>query len=134
MADARLFPLDGGTRRNPEVERWLAARPTELQKIARRWLEEMRNAGHDVLELLHGGHPTACVRHLAFGYVNAFRDHVNIGFFLGSGLEDPTGMLQGNGRFMRHVKLRPGEVRNEEALSRLIAAAYKDVETRLQAS
>ena len=133
MADTRLFPLEGGARRSSEVERWLTAQPTELHKIARRWFEEMRNAGQDVVELLHDGQPTACVQNLAFGYVNVFRQHVNVGFFLGSSLEDPTNLLQGTGRFMRHVKLRPEEVQSEAALSQLIEAAYKDMKARLEA-
>lgn len=134
MPDTRLFPLEGGVRRSPDVEAWLSAQPPRLQKIARRWFNEMRSAGPDVLELLHDGHPTACVENLAFAYVNAFREHVNVGFFLGSSLEDRTKLLLGTGRFMRHVKLRPHEVQDEEGLSQLIVSAYKDMKARLGGS
>ena len=48
------------------------AHPNELADIARRWFEVMRNTGNDVGELLHDGHPTACVEDAAFAYVNAF--------------------------------------------------------------
>jgi len=78
-----------------------------------------------VRELLHDGHPTACVDNLAFGYVNAFKDHVNVGFFLGARLHDPAGLLEGSGRFMRHVKIRPGAVLDEAALRGLIVAAWE---------
>jgi hypothetical protein len=37
-----------------------------------------------------------------------FTAHVNVGFFRGAELSDPNGLLQGTGKFMRHVKLRPG--------------------------
>lgn len=90
----------------------------------------MRSCGPDVLELLHDGHPTACVGNLAFGYVNAFRAHVNIGFFFGSVLEDPAGLLEGTGRFMRHVKVGPDFLQPKQALRELIAAAYADVKSR----
>ena len=33
----------------------------ELGAIAQRWFEVMRDCGDDVRELLHDGHPTACV-------------------------------------------------------------------------
>ena len=56
-------------------------------------------------ELLHDGHPTACVADAAFAYVNAFTAHVNVGFFRGAELVDPARMLEGTGRYMRHVKL-----------------------------
>lgn len=102
----------------------------ELGAIARRWFEVMRECGNDVRELLHDGHPTACVGDAAFAYVNAFRAHVNVGFFRGAGIADPAGLLQGTGRFMRHVKLRPGCHTDATALMTLIRTAYADIKAR----
>jgi hypothetical protein len=42
---------------------------------------EMRNRGQDVAELLHDGHPTACVGEAAFGYVDMFSSHVTSASF-----------------------------------------------------
>lgn len=105
----------------------------ELGAIAKRWFQVMRECGGDVSELLHDGHPTVCVDGAAFGYVNAFRAHVNVGFFRGAELPDPGGLLEGTGRFMRHVKLRPGEDRDLGPLTDLIHAAYVDIHRRLKA-
>jgi hypothetical protein len=77
-----------------------------LGVIARHWFEVMRECGDDVRELLHDGHPTACIGDAAFGYVNAFTAHVNVGFFRDAEMEDPESLLEGTGKFMRHVKLR----------------------------
>lgn len=99
----------------------------ELGAIAQRWFEVMRGCGDDVRELLHDGHPTACVGDAAFGYVNAFRAHVNVGFFRGAELADPAGLLEGAGRFMRHVKLGPGRDVDAKALAKLIETAYADI-------
>jgi hypothetical protein len=93
----------------------------------------MRKCGDDVRELLHDGHPTACVGDAAFGYVNAFTAHVNVGFFLGAYLTDPAGLLEGTGKSMRHVKLRPGTEINGEALAALIQAAYSRVKSQARA-
>ena len=101
----------------------------ELRAIARHWFDVMRERGDDVRELLHDGHPTACVADAAFGYVNAFTAHVNVGFFLGARLADPAGLLEGTGKNMRHVKLRPGARINRKALAGLIQAAYSRVKT-----
>ena len=68
----------------------------------------------------------------AFGYVNAFRAHVNVGFFYGAALDDPAGLLEGTGKRMRHVKLRWGQQVNAAALSELVAAAYRDIRLRLK--
>jgi hypothetical protein len=91
----------------------------------------MRNCGPDVTELLHDGHPTACVEDAAFGYVNVFTSHVNIGFFHGASLKDPSLLLQGTGRFMRHVKAKPGALPDRPALEALIQAAYLDIKAKL---
>jgi len=99
--------------------------------MARPWFERMRECGPDVRELLHDGHPTACLGDAAFGYVNAFSAHVNVGFFHGATLDDPACLLEGAGKRMRHVKLRWGEPVNVGALNELIAAAYRDVRLRL---
>ena len=69
----------------------------------------------------------------AFAYVNAFTAHVNVGFFCGAALPDPAGLLEGSGRFMRHVKLRPGRPVDAAVLQALIDAAYADVKLRLTA-
>ena len=105
----------------------------ELGTIAQRWFEVLRACGDDVRELLHDGHPTACVEDAAFAYVHAFRDHVNVGFYRGAELADPDGLLEGNGRFMRHVKLRPGGDVDAAALTKLIDIAYTDMQERMKA-
>ena len=107
--------------------------PSELGAIAKRWFEVMRKCGGDVRELLHDGHPTVCVDDAAFAYVNAFKAHVNVGFFRGAEIADPEGLLEGTGRFMRHVKLRPGEDVDASALKSLIHTAYADIKQRLKA-
>ena len=107
--------------------------PDELGAIARRWFEAMRECGDDVRELLHDGHPTACVGEAAFAYVNAFKAHVNVGFFRGAELADPNGLLEGTGKLMRHVKLRPERDVDAPALTKLIETAYTDMKERLEA-
>ncbi|QPF76833.1 DUF1801 domain-containing protein [Roseateles sp. DAIF2] len=116
---------------DPAIEAWMAGQADELGEIARHWFAVIRRcAGAELRELLHDGHPTACVGDAAYAYVNAFRAHVNVGFFLGTGLADPAGLLQGSGRFMRHVKLRPGEAVDAAALEALIERACRDMDAR----
>lgn len=119
--------------RAPAVDVWLAARPEPLGALARAWFHRLRACGPDVRELLHDGHPTACVGDAAFAYINAFTTHVNLGFFQGASLPDPQGLLEGSGRFMRHVKLRPGVPLPTEHLERLVLAAYRDMQARVTA-
>ena len=104
--------------------------PEELGAIARRWFDVIRNCGDDVRELIHDDAPTACVSDAAFAYVDAFTAHVNVGFFDGAELADPTGLLEGTGKFMRHVKLKPGQNIDSRALTSLIESAYAEIKRR----
>jgi hypothetical protein len=130
MTNLMRFP--SAVRRDPDVDAWFAH--DGLRQFALPWFEQMRGCGADVRELLHDGHPTACVDDAAFGYVNAFTAHVNVGFFQGAFLADPAGLLEGTGKRMRHVKLRWAEPVNTAALGELITAAYRDMRLRLRSS
>ncbi|MGD9905254.1 MAG: DUF1801 domain-containing protein [Vicinamibacterales bacterium] len=123
------FPT--AVRHDPAIDTWLDAQVPGLGPIARTWFEHLRCCGADVRELMHDGCPTACVGDAAFGYVGVYRAHVNVGFYFGADLDDPTGLLEGRGRRMRHVKLRPGAERDSAALLALVAQAYDDVTRRL---
>jgi hypothetical protein len=129
---SQLFRFPSAVRRDPAIEIWMHEHSGELGVIAQEWFEVMRACGEDVRELLHDGHPTACVADAAFGYVNAFKAHVNVGFFRGAEMANPEGILQGTGKFMRHVKLRPGTSTDTAALSALIDAAYSHIKARVE--
>ena len=126
-----LFRLDNSADRHPAVEQWLDDHGGLLGAIAWRWFDALRQCGDDVKEVIHDGQPTVCVDGAAFAYVDVFTSHVNVGFFQGAALPDPAGILEGTGKFMRHVKIRPGLEVNTAALSTLIDVAYADVKDRL---
>jgi hypothetical protein len=128
---SQLMRFPSAVRRDPDIEAWFS-RHDELRWFVQPWFERMRACGADVRELLHDGAPTACVGDAAFGYVNAFSAHVNVGFFFGAALQDPAGLLEGGGKRMRHVKLRLAHPVDAAALSDLIAAAYRDMRLRLE--
>ncbi len=94
----------------------------------------MRECGPDVGELMHDGCPVVCIGDAPFAYVNVVTNHMNVGFFLGAELDDPERLLEGSGKRMRHVKLRPGAPVDDAALRALIDAAYQDLKTRLKTS
>ena len=129
----QLMRFPSSVKRDSAIDAWMNEHSGELRTIAQHWFEVMRDCGEDVRELLHDGHPTACVADAAFAYVNAFKAHVNVGFFRGAELADPTGLLEGTGKFMRHVKLRPSCEVDATALMKLIDTAYVDMKGRHKA-
>lgn len=128
-----MFRFPEALERSALVERWLNAQTGELGALARAWFAFIRQCGSDVRELMHDGHPTACVGDTAFVYVGVFKAHVTVGFFHGDALPDPAGLLQGTGKHMRHVKMIPGRAVDGSSIETLITAAYRDICARLRA-
>ena len=131
----QLLRFNGAVERDPAIDAWMKEHGGELGAIAHEWFEVMRKCGDEVRELLHDGCPVACLGDAPFGYVNAFTSHVNVGFFQGAALPDPARLLQGAGKRMRHVKLRPGTATDAalvNRLRRLIEAAYSDIKARVE--
>ena len=127
-----LLTFNGSLERDPAVDSWLDHHAGELGTIARQWFVVMRKCGDEVRELVHDGCPVACLGDAPFGYVNVFTSHVNVGFFHGAALPDPARLLQGNGKFMRHVKLKPGTATDAAALAALIDKAWADIKERVE--
>jgi len=128
----QLFRFSSAVKRDPAVNIWMDEHSDELGVIARHWFDVIRDSGDDVRELLHDGYPTACVSDAAFAYVNAFKAHVNVGFFRGAELADPEELLEGTGKYMRHIKLRPDDDIDATALIELIESAYTDMKRRIE--
>jgi hypothetical protein len=127
-----ILRFNGAVERDPAIDAWMKQHTDELGAIAKKWFEVMRDCGDEVRELVHDGCPTACLGDAPFAYVNAFTSHVNVGFFQGASLPDPAHLLQGTGKFMRHVKLKLGTPTNAAALNELIDAAYSDIKSRVE--
>ena len=127
-----MLRFNGAVERDPAIDAWMNTHKGELGDIAHEWFEVMRKCGDEVRELFHDGCPVACLGDTPFGYVNVFTAHVNVGFFQGAALPDPAGLLQGTGKFMRHVKLRPATATPGAALSTLIERAYSDIKARME--
>lgn len=128
-----LLRLNNTLRRDPRIEDWFFTFVDPLRLTVRPWFERMRDCGPDVREVFHDGCPVVCVGDAPFAYVNAFKAHANVGFFYGASLADPARLLEGEGKRMRHVKLRAGEAINETAVRELIHHAWLDMRRRVKA-
>jgi hypothetical protein len=65
-------------------------------------------------------------------YISAFKDHINLGFFYGAGLDDPDALLAGSGKQMRHIKIRSSESLPSAGIRRLLEQAWPDGLARVQ--
>ena len=128
----QILRFNGAAPHDPAIDAWFKQHASPLGAIARHWFQKMRGCGDEVRELLHDGCPTACLGDAPFAYVAVFKAHVNVGFFHGASLRDPTQILQGSGKRMRHVKLTPETRANSAALTSLIEAAWADIKARIE--
>ena len=120
-----LLRFDNTLEHDPAIDTWLNNHQGELGALAHQWFEVMRACGDEVRELFHDGCPVACLGDVPFAYVN-------VGFFQGAALPDPAHLLQGTGKFMRHVKLKPAIPTDAASLNKLIQTAYSDIKARVE--
>ncbi len=60
-----------------------------------------------------------------FAHIKAFKSHVNVGFWRGIDLPDPSGALTGSGDKMRHIKISSPEELDESVLADFVAKAVR---------
>ena len=56
-------------------------------------------------------------------YVYSDTEYVQFGFFMGSSLKDPKGLLEGKGRYVRHIKVRDPSAIDQRAFTPLLGQA-----------
>src|SRR5213594_3721780 len=56
-------------------------------------------------------------------FVYSGTGHVQFGFFGGSALKDPKGLLEGTGKYVRHIKIRDPAAIDRRALASLLRQA-----------
>lgn len=127
----KLLKYIGKDLQDIDFTDWLEQKPEVLRPIALKWFMAIKNSGSEVEDIFHDGYPIGCVDHAPFAYVNVFTAHVNFGFFYGADLPDETGLLEGTGKRMRHIKIRPDSAYDDKEILALLELAYADILQRL---
>ena len=79
-----------------------ATRNQEVIRILRKFVKRVAPRLHESVKWGNGGWIKGNVPVV---YVHCKDDHVQFGFFGGSALKDPKGLLNGQGKFVRHIKV-----------------------------
>jgi hypothetical protein len=58
-------------------------------------------------------------------YVYSAAEYVQLGFFRGASLKDPKGLLEGDGAYVRHTKIRAAADIDERAFAALLRQAAR---------
>ena len=89
----------------------------ELRELVQQELPEAK-------EEIKWGRPVYSLNHIVC-YLAAAGDHANLGFYRGIELEDPEGLLEGDGKKLRHIKVYNREEIRRRWYGTLIRQAAK---------
>jgi hypothetical protein len=118
----------------------IAGFSAEVQQIAR-GLRNLIEAVHpDAVEVPRPGERTAGYgigpkkMSETYAYIGVYPKYVNLGFYHGTSLPDPDGLLEGTGKQLRHVKVHSQKEVDRPALRQLVEAALKERRAALGAA
>src|SRR5215467_7901767 len=112
-----------------QMDDYINSFATELQAIIRALREIAKKSMPDAYEMIyHGaiGYSFGTSPIDRFCYIAPQKNYVNLGFFFGTHLDDPHHLLVGEGKRMRHIKIRNEEAASNPALEQLLKEAWKD--------
>jgi hypothetical protein len=101
-----VFDFPAASEADAGVVQWFAALDP-LPALLLPLHAAARACGPDTRELIHDGRPTIGAGDSALLYLDAYATHNANGSFFGAGLLDPSGLLEGAGKRMRHVNCGP---------------------------
>jgi hypothetical protein len=114
---------------NPTVDQWLEKLPPDLQRITRELIAIARKNMPGAQEFIYHDAVGYSINDSPFDRICYIapqkKGYINFGFFFGAGLPDPKKLLTGEGKRLRHIKIRSMEETQNPALAKLIATTWK---------
>ena len=104
---------------------YLAAQPPRNRRIILALRRFVKRVAPDLEESVKWGNGCWLLGKRPISYVYSAPDHLQFGFFAGSSLEDPKGLLEGAGQYVRHIKLRKPADIDERAFTVLLRQAVR---------
>ncbi len=106
------------------VDEYVAGFPDWRGNVLERLRELVREAAPDAVEAVKWGQPVWSSNGPAI-HAKAFANQVNLGFWRGADLDDPDGLLTGDGTRMKHLRLRNGDIPPDEAIRSFVRQAIE---------
>lgn len=104
---------------------YLADQPAKNQRLIRALRAFVRRTAPALQESVKWGNGCWLQGEIPVSYVYSDETYVQFGFIRGSALRDPGGLLEGNGQFVRHVKVRSLDDIDERAFAALLRQAIR---------
>ena len=102
---------------------YLVDQPSANQAIIRALRRFVKRVAPELAESVKWGNGCWVKGKQPVAYVYSAPEYVQFGFFAGSRLKDPKGLLEGEGQYVRHVKVRKASDIDERAFGSLLKQA-----------
>ena len=102
---------------------YLADQSTGNQRILRALRTFVRRTAPGLQESVKWGNGCWLQGKVPVSYVYSDESYVQFGFIRGSALSDPRGLLEGDGQYVRHIKVRSPKDIDERAFAALLRQA-----------
>ena len=106
-------------------DEYLSDQPIKNQTIIRALRRFVKRVEPGLEESVKWGNGCWLKGKVPVSYVYSAPDHVQFGFVRGSALNDPRGLLEGDGQYVRHVKVRKAADIDETVFEALLRQAAK---------
>jgi hypothetical protein len=107
----------------PSFDAYLAAQSPRHQRLIRELRKFVKRTAPELQEAVKWVNGCWVKGKVPVSYVYCAPDYLQFGFFGGAALKDPGGLLHGDGRYVRHVKVRRSSDIDERAFARLLEHA-----------
>lgn len=88
---------------------WKSDQSAEHQKLINSLARLVKSTEPDLTPAVKWGQGCWTLENEPKAFIHAEPDHLQFGFYAGSTLKDPGGLLTGKGKYVRHVKVFAGE-------------------------
>lgn len=116
----------------PELDQFLQAYPGEVAKLFKATRERVLKAATGCNEIIYDAYSAVATGFTftegfqeAFCHIAAYGKYVNLGFNNGAQMDDPAQVLQGSGKFIRHITIKKIEDLNAAPVAHFIALAVE---------
>src|SRR3954463_5276794 len=104
---------------------WAADQLAKQKKAISALRKLMKKVAPSLKESVKWGNGVWLGEEWPVAFLHAKDDHLQFGFFGGSGLSDPKGLLRGSGKYIKHLKVYKLSDIDEAAFTRLIRQATR---------
>ena len=112
------------TNKNEKVDQLIAALPIDIKEITTSLRNLIFETSDNFVEEIKWGKPSYGInRNIC--YLQASKNHVNLGFYYGASLADKDNLLEGTGKQMHHIRIKKVEEIQPEKIIALIQSAIE---------